>query len=81
VFCLFAEDVGLLPKKLFSEIAESAQSPKQFADLIGQLFTAMADGGYVFIHPIRHFNGNLFVESPVLELTSAEIKQFKLRPG
>jgi type II restriction/modification system DNA methylase subunit YeeA len=74
VFCLFAEDVGLLPKKLFSEIAESAQSPKQFADLIGQLFTAMADGGYVFIHPIRHFNGNLFVESPVLELTSAEIK-------
>jgi type II restriction/modification system DNA methylase subunit YeeA len=74
VFCLFAEDVGLLPKKLFSEIAENAQSPKQFADLIGQLFTAMANGGYVFVHPIRHFNGNLFVESPVLELTAAEIK-------
>lgn len=74
VFCLFAEDVGLLPKKLFSEIAENAPSPKQFADLIGQLFTAMAEGGYVFVHPIRHFNGNLFVESPVLELTAAEIK-------
>src|SRR5829696_1441374 len=74
VFCLFAEDVGLLPKRLFSEIAESARNPKQFADLIGQLFTAMANGGYVFVHPIRHFNGNLFVESPVLELTAPEIK-------
>ena len=74
VFCLFAEDVGLLPKKLFSEIAENAQSPKQFADLMGQLFAAMANGGYIFVHPIRHFNGNLFVESPVIELTAAEIK-------
>ena len=74
VFCLFAEDVGLLPKKLFSEIVENAQTPTQFADLIGQLFAAMADGGYIFVHPIRHFNGNLFVESPVIELTAAEIK-------
>ena len=74
VFCLFAEDVGLLPKKLFSEIAENATSSKQFADLIGQLFAAMADGGYIFVHPIRHFNGNLFTDSPVLELTGAEIK-------
>jgi type II restriction/modification system DNA methylase subunit YeeA len=77
VFCLFAEDVGLLPKKLFSQIAESAQSPNHFADLIGQLFAAMTEGGYVFIHPIRHFNGNLFTDSPVLELTSAEIKHVK----
>jgi type II restriction/modification system DNA methylase subunit YeeA len=64
----------LLPKKLFSEIAERAQSPNQFGDLIGQLFAAMADGGYVFVHAIRHFNGNLFVDSPVLELTAEEIK-------
>jgi len=74
VFCLFAEDVGLLPKKLFSEIAENAQDPKQFADLIGQLFAAMANGGYIFVHPIRHFNGNLFVDSPIIELTQAEIR-------
>ena len=74
VFCLFAEDVGLLPKKLFSQIAENATTPKQFADLIGQLFTAMADGGYIFVHSILHFNGNLFAESPILELTPDEIK-------
>jgi hypothetical protein len=77
VFCLFAEDVGLLPKKLFSQIADSAESPKHFADLIGQLFAAMADGGYIFIHKIRHFNGNLFTDSPVLELTPAEINRVK----
>jgi type II restriction/modification system DNA methylase subunit YeeA len=74
VFCLFAEDVGLLPKKLFSEIAENAHSPQHFADLMGQLFDAMADGGYIFVHPIRHFNGNLFSNSPVLQLTAAQIK-------
>lgn len=74
VFCLFAEDVGLLPKKLFSEIAENAPTPKHFAELVKQLFDAMAKGGYLFVHPIRHFNGNLFIDSPVLELTEAEIK-------
>lgn len=77
VFCLFAEDVGLLPKKLFSQIAENAQSPKHFAELIGQLFAAMADGGYIFIHPIRHFNGDLFTDSPILELTATEINHVK----
>jgi type II restriction/modification system DNA methylase subunit YeeA len=73
VFCLFAEDVGLLPKKLFSQIAESAQSPKRFAELIAELFAAMADGGHIFIHTIRHFNGSLFDNSPILELTADEI--------
>ena len=74
VFCLFAEDVGLLPKKLFSQIAESAQSPKRFAELIADLFAAMAEGGQIFIHTIRHFNGSLFDDSPILELTVDEIK-------
>jgi type II restriction/modification system DNA methylase subunit YeeA len=74
VFCLFAEDVGLLPKKLFSQIAESAHSPKRFAELIGELFAAMAAGGHIFIHTIRHFNGSLFDDSPILELTSDEIQ-------
>ncbi|HEY0386579.1 MAG TPA: DNA methyltransferase, partial [Pyrinomonadaceae bacterium] len=74
VFCLFAEDVKLLPEKLFSQIAESSRSPEQFAALIAQLFDAMATGGYLFIHQIKHFNGNLFTDSPVLQLTAEEIK-------
>lgn len=74
VFCLFAEDVGLLPKNLFSRIVEkSNHDPARFKRLIGQLFDAMMEGGDFGADDIRHFNGNLFTESPVLELTPEEI--------
>jgi len=73
VFCLFAEDVGLLPRKLFSQIVEKSRDPHHFSKLISQLFDAMAQGGDFGLETIRHFNGNLFIDSPVLELTLAEI--------
>ena len=73
VFCLFAEDVGLLPRKLFSKLVEKSRDPSHFGKLIGQLFEAMNTGGDFGIDTIRHFNGNLFTESPVLELTATEI--------
>ena len=74
VFCLFAEDVGLLPKKLFSNIVEKSRDPEHFKKLIGQLFEAMNEGGDFGLETIRHFNGNLFTDSPVLELTDYEIR-------
>jgi len=77
VFCLFAEDVGLLPLKLFSRIVEKSPEPQRFSKLIGQLFDAMNDGGDFGIDTIRHFNGNLFTESPVLELTATEINHVR----
>lgn len=74
VFCLFAEDVGLLPEALFSRVVEkSNRDPERFARLIGQLFDAMAVGGDFGLDTIRHFNGNLFRESPVLKLTPEEM--------
>jgi hypothetical protein len=45
VFCLFAEDVGLLPQQLFSRIVEKARDPEHFSKLLAQLFEAMATGG------------------------------------
>jgi type II restriction/modification system DNA methylase subunit YeeA len=77
VFCLFAEDVGLLPRKLFSSIVEKSRDPVHFGKLIGQLFAAMNDGGDFGLETIRHFNGNLFTESAVLELTAAEINHVR----
>jgi type II restriction/modification system DNA methylase subunit YeeA len=77
VFCLFAEDVGLLPTKLFSRIVEKAPEPQRFSKLIGQLFQAMNDGGDFGIDTIRHFNGNLFTDSPILELTATEIQHVR----
>jgi len=74
VFCLFAEDIGLLPDGLFSRILEKAgDDPERFTKLIGQLFEAMAVGGDFGLETIRHFDGNLFMDGPVLALTEPEI--------
>ncbi|MFH0963977.1 MAG: type IIL restriction-modification enzyme MmeI, partial [Planctomycetota bacterium] len=74
VFCLFAEDIGLLPEDLFTRIVEkSRDDPARFSKLLSQLFDAMAHGGDFGADTIRHFNGNLFVEGPVLDLTHEEI--------
>jgi type II restriction/modification system DNA methylase subunit YeeA len=74
VFCLFAEDVGLLPRQLFSRLAEKSRDAEHFARLVGQLFDAMRTGGDFGLDEIKHFNGNLFTDSPVLPLTGEEIK-------
>jgi hypothetical protein len=47
LFCLFTEDVGLLPNKLFSRLLQSTrQHSAVFAAQLQQLFDAMATGGY-----------------------------------
>jgi type II restriction/modification system DNA methylase subunit YeeA len=77
VFCLFAEDVGLLPRQLFSRLADRARDPEHFARLAAQLFDAMRAGGDFGIEEIRHFNGSLFTDSPVLPLTGDEIESVR----
>jgi very-short-patch-repair endonuclease len=66
VFCLFAEDTGLLPVGLsgyglFTEIVRQArQRPSQFQPYMQALFKAMADGGDVLMQEVPWFNGALF---------------------
>jgi len=75
VFTMFAEDVGLLPKDLFTKLAEKTKyDPARFCSLLKNLFVAMADGGDFGLDTIAHFNGNLFSDDTVLELTEDEIK-------
>lgn len=75
IFCLFAEDIGLLPDSLFSRLAEkSAHDPARFSQLLGQLFAAMANGGDFGLETIAHFNGGLFHDARVLDLTADEIR-------
>src|ERR1017187_3784964 len=46
IFCFFAEDTGLLPKKLFSDLAKTAlDDPHQFSQALESLFRTMAKGG------------------------------------
>jgi hypothetical protein len=74
VFCLFAEDTGLLPDMIFTKLVEKAGGdPARFGNMLGQLFDTMATGGDFGIATIRHFNGNLFDDRTVLELTSEEV--------
>lgn len=75
VFCLFAEDIELLPEKMFQKLVEGAvASPQRFPARARELFRAMAEGGEVNWIDIRHFNGGLFADDDVLELTRDEIR-------
>ena len=76
VFCFFAEDTGLLPKDLFSELLKTGlDDPHHFAGTLEKLFAVMARGGTFGHHKIRHFNGHLFEDSTVFELTEDELRQ------
>jgi hypothetical protein len=75
VFCFFAEGTGLLPKKLFAEIAKVGLENKQeFTESLEQLFRVMSKGGMFGSRKIRHFNGHLFEDATVFELTDEEIR-------
>lgn len=77
VFAMFAEDLGLLPNSIFSEIvAESENNPALSYDAIGGLFRQMnsseaARGGR--FREVKYFNGGLFSRIEPLELQKAHI--------
>ena len=76
VFCLFAEDTGLLPDGLLHGILKkSYDDPDYFAQTLESLFRTMAKGGAYGPMEIRHFNGHLFEDTTVFELKPEEIKQ------
>jgi hypothetical protein len=60
VFCLFAEDVELLPGKMFLRMLQAAKvTPDEFQKLASSLFGAMKDGGLIGFERIDWFNGGL----------------------
>lgn len=75
LFCLFAEDVGLLPKDLFTRlVAKTLRNTPAFTAQLNQLFTAMSGGGWFGSDEIIHFNGGLFDDAFALELDSDAIE-------
>lgn len=76
VFCMFAEDVKLLPDNIFTKMLErSVNRPADFQTHARTLFTAMRDkGGMVGFDHIEWFNGGLFDDDLALALEKAEIK-------
>ncbi len=67
VFCLFAEDIGLLPSAADSPdgiftfiIKQSRRKPDTFKRYVHNLFVAMNSGGDFLMREIPYFNGTLF---------------------
>ncbi len=75
VFTFFAEDVGLLPEKLFQNALEGAwkEHPDAFPKGLETLWDAMNTGGFWGPLKVLRFNGGLFSESLALDLNGDEI--------
>jgi len=82
VFCLFAEDIHLLPladhsmRGVFSELIYKYRTqPARFRQFTRQLFEAMNEGGFLMLasERILHFNGSLFADINVEEIQQEEL--------
>lgn len=75
IFCMFAEDIGLLPNQLFTRLLEHALTqPTEFAEMARDLFRAMKGGGRVGFERVEWFNGGLFDNEEVLPLTRSALE-------
>ncbi|MGQ2979331.1 MAG: class I SAM-dependent DNA methyltransferase [Polaromonas sp.] len=78
LFCFFAEDVGLLPGRMFEGLVNNHQltSDKLTAGL-RNLFTVMRDGGLYGNDDIPWFNGGLFKKIKVPALTVLDMTELR----
>ncbi len=76
VFTMFAEDVELLPKELFTELLYRCKDdPQAFGHMVEQLWMAMDKGDFAFAlaKKVRRFNGHLFANAKAIHLDKEEI--------
>ena len=78
LFCLFAEDVGLLPRRLMTDLIESRKDdPVEFTNGLADLFRLMSEreaGRFFGTQRIEWFNGGLFDDASVLPFTREELQ-------
>ena len=76
VFCLYAEDAGLLPDDVLADILNAnRQRPDLSNRAIANLFEQMAGGGLFGAHEIAHFNGDLFLPDEPVELSATAMQR------
>ena len=74
MFCLYAEDAGLLPDSLFSElIRRQYRDQAMFDRAVRDLFDQMARGGLFGFTEIPHFNGDLFRTADTVKLSDGAL--------
>ena len=75
VFCFFAQDVGLLPGQMITELCENFHdNPAEFDQGLQELFRRMNDGGRFGVQTIRQFNGDLFTDPDTVLMTTGELE-------
>lgn len=79
IFCMFAEDVGLLPKGSFTAFLEDAVADEKHFDTgLTELWQKMGDGtvqprwSWVIKDDIRYFNGGLFAFAKTYSLSESD---------
>jgi type II restriction/modification system DNA methylase subunit YeeA len=74
LFCLFAEDAGLLRENVFTKLLQQTRTqPPAFARQLQLLFGEMATGGWFGTVQIPYFNGGLFRDAAIIPLDHDEL--------
>ncbi|MDB5319340.1 MAG: hypothetical protein JWN40_971, partial [Phycisphaerales bacterium] len=82
MYCLFAEDVGLLPDQTFTKLINlSLFNPDEFQKEATHLFDLMRTGGRFGFDMIPHFNGGLFDNAPALPLSANDLNVLRRVAG
>lgn len=77
LFTMFAEDVGLLPPRAFTELLESLKGePHTFAPMLEHLWQNMNTGGFspILRNKVLRFNGGLFAEASAIPLDRDQLE-------
>ena len=77
VFCFFAEDVGLLPNKLFERLVGVKLAPDVLRAQLAVLFETMKNGGLFGVEAVPWFNGGLFKTVAVPPLAPEDVAAMK----
>ena len=76
IFCLYAEDAGLLPDGAFTGlVVNQRREPDRFRQGAQTLFAEMNHGGLFGPETIEHFNGELFAHVPDVTLNTTALER------
>ncbi|MBK9444297.1 MAG: class I SAM-dependent DNA methyltransferase [Comamonadaceae bacterium] len=78
LFCFFAEDVGLLPGRMFERLVGNRHiTPARLTQGLTDLFKTMAGGGMFGADDIPWFNGGLFQRIDVPALSILDVTELR----
>ncbi|MBS0467389.1 MAG: class I SAM-dependent DNA methyltransferase, partial [Proteobacteria bacterium] len=82
LFCFFAEDVGLLPGRMFERLVNNRHlTSERLTQGMQQLFTIMRTGGLYGPDDLPWFNGGLFAHIAVPKLEILDITELRNAAG